>query len=489
MIKHQSIYNNQSKRVYINCRIENFEIYNESKFLRSKHVNYIIEINTFYKNWTIKKRYSEFEELNKILTTKISNLPEFPQKRLFSASDDTISERKKKFENYLNHLFRNINICIYPEILEFIKLEKDLLNLFMINNSVLENTSNSAIKRNNILIRSKSSADDNKIFKSKSYEGEKANNYFTSFLDYKLNGSGKRERNSKSANMLVIEEFLRNLQFKFENKIDIIKTFENFLKSKKNWPTFKLDELSKLFYGDLDASNNNNCGNNCSHRGKKSKDKDKSFSKDLKNANNNNNNNKEKDLFYSNANNNTCNNNNYNANKKYSNSDLIKVNNNNLNNTIISNFNSNINYSNNNNNNNNTKERNNFFKEREKDKEYKEKDISLKGLIYHIGSLQENLLGAEACLEFLGKLINFEFNPECEAYIYMLKITKVDQLINMRLIDHINSGKNNLILTSFNILKAILADDRSSAIRLRKIINDDNVIERFLIWNKINNVN
>ena len=96
MIKHETIYNNQSKRVYINCRIEDFEIYNESKFLRSKHVNYIIEINTPYKNWIIKKRYSEFEDLHKILQTKLNNLIEFPQKRLFSASDDTISERKKK---------------------------------------------------------------------------------------------------------------------------------------------------------------------------------------------------------------------------------------------------------------------------------------------------------------------------------------------------------------------------------------------------------
>lgn len=408
MIKHQSIYNNQSKRIYINCRIEDFEIYNESKFLRSKHVNYIIEINTFYKNWTIKKRYSEFEDLNKILVTKISDLAEFPQKRLFSASEDTISERKKKFENYLNHIFKNINICIYPEILEFIKLEKDLLNLFMINNSDLENTSNSAIKRNNILIRNNSkSVCGDKSFKSKSYEKERQSNYFTSFLDYKLNGSDKKEKITKSANMLVIEEFLRNLEFKYENKLDIIKTFENFLKSKKNWPTFKLDELSKLFYGDMDINGN------------------RKYNKEKKDENNNN---------LNNTLNNTTNN--------ISNKDIENI--------------------------------------------KQEKEIYLKGLIYHIGSLDENLLGAEACLEFLAKLINFEFNPECEAYIYMLKITKVDQLNNLKLIDHINNGKNNIILASFNILNAILKDDRSFNIKLKKILNDEIIIERFLVWNKSN---
>ena len=419
MIKHQSIYNNQSKRIYINCRIEDFEIYNESKFLRSKHVNYIIEINTFYKNWTIKKRYSEFEDLNKILITKITDLSEFPQKRLFSASEDTITERKKKFENYLNHLFRNINICIYPEILEFIKLEKDLLNLFMINNSDLENTSNSAIKRNNILIRNNSICGDK--FKSKSYEKERQSNYFTSFLDYKLNASDKKEKITKSANMLVIEEFLRNLEFKYENKLDIIKTFENFLKSKKNWPTFKLDELSKLFYGDIDINGN------IKYRREKINE-----------------------YTYNNDNSNNINN-------LSTSTNLIKLNNN-----------------------------------RDKDKDTdidinkKEKDIYLKGIIYHIGSLDENLLGAEACLEFLAKLINFEFNPECEAYIYMLKITKVDQLNNLRLIDHINNGKNNIILASFNILNAILKDDRSFNIKLKKILNDEIIIERFLLWNKSN---
>lgn len=425
MKKFQSIYYNQSKKVYINCRIEDHEIFNASKLLKSKHVNYIININTFYKNWTIKKRYSEFEELHNSLSTKITNLPDFPQKRIFSLSTETINERKNAFEFYLNFLFKNVNICVYPEILDFIELEKDLLNLFMINNSVIENTSNSAIKRN-IIMRAKSSSEE-KTLKSRSYggDGNQDDNYFSSFLDYKFKVSDKKEKNSKSANMMVIEEFLRNLQFKYENKIDIIKTFEQFLKSKKNWPTFKLDELSKLFYGDLVSDHTNT-------------------------------------IIGSNAN--------LNLNLGLGN---IAVGNHTNNSNIHGLNNPNMSYA---------------LSETRESNLTERADTPLKGLIYHIGSRDENLLGSEACLEFLGKLINFEFNPECEAYIYMLKITKIEQLNNMRLLDHINSGKHNIIMTVFSILKAILLEDKQYLIKLKKLINDETIINKFLSWYQLNSV-
>ena len=384
MKKIQSVYYNQSKKIFIQCKIEDHEIYNESKFLKSKHVNYIITINTFYKNWTIKKRFTEFEQLHEKLSKKISNLPEFPQKRLFCINEETILERKIKFESYLNFIFKNVNICVYPEILDFIGMEKELLSLFMMNNSCIENSSNSEIKRS-IFMRGES---EEKNHKSRSYEVDYLNdNYFNSFLEYKSKLSDKKEKNSKSANMLVIEEFLRNLQFKYENKIDIVNTFEKFLKSKKNWPTFKLDELSKLFYGDIVTDNSIVISST------------QTFSRDL---------------------------------------DKI--------------------------------------------------EIPLKGLIYHIGSREENLLGSEACLEFLGKLINFEFNPECEAYIYMLKITKLEQLKNLRLVDHINTGKNNLIFNCFFILRAIILEDKSYINKLKKLINDEKIVSKFLLWYENNSI-
>lgn len=431
MKKFQSIYYNQSKKVYINCRIEDHEIFNASKFLKSKHVNYIINLNTFYKSWTIKKRYSEFEELQNSLSTKITNLPDFPQKRIFSLSTETINERKNAFEFYLNYLFKNVNICVYPEILDFIDLEKDLLNLFMINNSVIENSSNSAIKRN-IIMRAKSAASEEKTLKSRSYggDGNQDDNYFSSFLDYKFKLSDKKEKNAKSANMMVIEEFLRNLQFKYENKIDIIKTFEQFLKSKKNWPTFKLDELSKLFYGDLVSDHSNTI-----------------IAPSSSNANN------------LNLNLHSLHSSHFNSNNQ---------------NKAVGNSSNNANMS--------------FVLWDTRDCSSDRADTPLKGLIYHIGSREENLLGSEACLEFLGKLINFEFNPECEAYIYMLKITKTDQLNNIRLLEHINSGKHNIIMTAFSILKAILLEDKQYLIKLKKLISDEEIINKFLLWYQINSV-
>ena len=389
MIKIPTIYYNQSKKIYILCKIEDHEIFNQEKFLKSKHVEYIINIQSFYKNWTIKKRYSQFVELNNILSNKISCLPEFPEKRIFSLSEDVILERKIKFGKYLNYIFKNINICVYPEILEFIQMEKDLLNLFMINNSFIENTSNSSIK---FITTLRAKSNEEKIIKRRSYGGINfEENYFNSYLDIKYKLSDIKEKMNKSANMMVIEEFLRNLQYKSENKIDIIQTFELFLKSKKNWPNFKLEELSKLFYGDLEADNIISITSN-----------------------------KES--------------------KRNSKENIEKI------------------------------------------------ELPLKGLIYHIGRRVENILGAEACLVFLGKLINFEFNPECEAYIYMLKITKIDQLNSMKLVDHINTGKQNIILVCFSVLKAILTEDKCYLIKLKRFIKDDKIINNYLSWTQVNSV-
>jgi len=72
----------------------------------------------------------------------------------------------------------------------------------------------------------------------------------------------------------------------------------------------------------------------------------------------------------------------------------------------------------------------NFLKGTNKWPVFKKEDIARlffgdfnkkRGLVFHCGTLNENQLGAEACLDFIGKLISFEFNPDCEFYIQILK--------------------------------------------------------------------
>lgn len=366
------------KRLHISAKICSHEIINEDSFLGDKYVVYIVNIFTHYKEWSVRKRYSHFEDLHKILSEKIKGALDldFPPKRIFKNSESTISERKEKLETYLNYLFRNVNICLHDEVLEFLEVEKELLALLMKNNTMIESKTSVAVKR---YYSMKRNSLDSSQKKARSVDDTyHAGNYYSSFLEFKL--QDKSLNSEKSANMMVVEEFLRNLEFKFENKCEIIKTFEGFLKSKKNWPNFKREEISKLFYGETFMNNSHISGN--------------SISSD------------------------------------------------------------NSNYS----------------------KNY------IKGLFYHIGNIEQNILGAESCLEFLCKLIDYEYNPDCEAYIYMLKTSKVEHLHSLKLNEHFRSNKIYIVNFCNRILRAIVHEDKAITSKLKKLVNDEDIINKFVYW-------
>ena len=70
-------------------------------------IEYWVEISTDYKKWIVKKRYSEFYDLNKKLSEKMPELNKlFPPKRIFKNSEKIIEERKSYFNKYLNYLFK-----------------------------------------------------------------------------------------------------------------------------------------------------------------------------------------------------------------------------------------------------------------------------------------------------------------------------------------------------------------------------------------------
>ena len=96
------------------------------------YVVYFIEIVTDYKKWIIKKRYSEFYELNQKLILKVPELNKlFPPKRLFKNSEETIEERKTCFNKYLQFLFQKKNIFSLNEVLDFIQFEKKIIELYI----------------------------------------------------------------------------------------------------------------------------------------------------------------------------------------------------------------------------------------------------------------------------------------------------------------------------------------------------------------------
>lgn len=98
-------------------------------FVGNEYVEYIIKINLLFNNWTIKRRYSDFLELNKKLQSKIANLPFLPIKRLFfNCSLSVINERVKLFDEYLAFIIKQCNFLKHPDIVSFLEISDDIIN-------------------------------------------------------------------------------------------------------------------------------------------------------------------------------------------------------------------------------------------------------------------------------------------------------------------------------------------------------------------------
>jgi hypothetical protein len=88
------------------------------------------------------------------------------------------------------------------------------------------------------------------------YEVEELNtNYYSTLLDFEqsnLQNFDTQENqsfSSKESGTIVIQEFLKNLSQDIDNKTDIVKLFEAFLKDRQEWPKFSNTDIIKLFVG------------------------------------------------------------------------------------------------------------------------------------------------------------------------------------------------------------------------------------------------
>ena len=88
------------------------------------------------------------------------------------------------------------------------------------------------------------------------YEVEELNtNYYSTLLDFEqsnLQNFDTQENQSfstKESGTIVIQEFLKNLSQDIDNKTDIVKLFEAFLKDRQEWPKFSNTDIIKLFVG------------------------------------------------------------------------------------------------------------------------------------------------------------------------------------------------------------------------------------------------
>ena len=444
----------------IKARILKYELVHGTGY-NEDFVEYLIEISTDYKKWVIKKRFSEFYELNKKLSTKMPELNKlFPPKRFFKTSEKISEERKSYFNKYLHYIFQNKNIFTLDELLDFIQIEQIIIELYLKKHVMVkrdpQNITYKALKQQfdkmnlrNINEKSKSvgysqglkaygtnsiskkinsmnemnKGQDyfnlNKINKSimescdSVYEVEELNtNYYSTLLDFEQ--SNLQNLYNKETGTLVIQEFLKNLSQDIENKTDIVKFFEEFLKDRQEWPKFSNSDIIKLFVG------NNNDINII--RGKKRR-----------------------------------------FNAEYFPNFLEKIKSQNLEKRKSSKFNDYLGQLN----------------EGDYDDNNQFDNCIYKGLFHYIGEFDKNLMLSISCLNFLVRLLDNEFNPEVEIYLKLFKSRKVTDYLLMRLEEIIKYNKGG-VQSANNALKilSILTEDKSKEYATKYFVKDENILKK-----------
>ena len=452
----------------IKARVLKYELVHGTGY-NEEFVEYWIEITTDYKKWIVKKRFSEFYELNKKLSIKMPELNKlFPPKRFFKTSEKTSEERKSYFNKYLQYIFKNKNIFTLDELLDFIQIEQKIIELYLKKHTMVkrdpQNITYKALKQQfdkmstrNKTEKSKSvgytqslatyctnsistkinSIDEinkghdyfnlNKINKSiiescdSVYEVEELNtNYYSTLLDFEQSNfqnfdtQENQSFSSKESGTIVIQEFLKNLSQDIDNKTDIVKLFEAFLKDRQEWPKFSNTDIIKLFVG------NNNDVNLM--RGKK-----RSF------------------------------------NAEYLPNFLEKVKNQNFEKKKSTQFNDYIGQLNE-----GDIEDNNQFD-----------NCIYKGLFHYIGEFDKNIMLSISCLNFLVRLLDNEFNPEVELYLKLFKSRKITDYQLLRLEEIIKYNKGG-VQSANNAIKllSILTEDKSKEYIMKYFIKDENIIKK-----------
>ena len=254
----------------LHAKRSDYLLYDTPKLFTSKYVVYTFNIVTSYTDWEISYRYSEFLNLHLSFVEKyLISLPKIPPKKYFSLGEAEIEQRFVLLEEYINAIFKNINIIYYPELVLFFNAPNDVIALYYDKLSMSKKTAN--VLKSTSLIRTKSSTNSKNettlmnnnttsmIVYSKDSNSMNSN-YFNNLHQFKLHDNNMNISSDKSPNALVVEEFLRNLQDNKDNKSEIVQNFEIFMtNSEGGWNFFRKKEIQYFFNGIyLDQSTTNN---------------------------------------------------------------------------------------------------------------------------------------------------------------------------------------------------------------------------------------
>ena len=270
-----SILSSESEQTEISAIISSYSLReDENKIFNKQYALFEIKLFSRYKTWLVHKRYSQFVELRDLLISKkVKNVPKLPPK-LYFINDQKLSERQLGLEDFMNDLFRNINILKYPEIIEFIECPKEIVDILMYNFDYLNmiNVSSSSIINttdNNLYYKGRVTISRNS---TNSKDENEKDNFYCSLAKMNL-GNENRNSNVKdffegkndpfeeeiSKGGIVIQEFLRNLLDTPYNKTELLFQFEYFLlnpeseennsKDKFKWYFLTEKEVKTFFNG------------------------------------------------------------------------------------------------------------------------------------------------------------------------------------------------------------------------------------------------
>ena len=393
------------------------------------YIQYYVQIETDYVKWFVKKRYEDFYKFNTKLSELIPELKQyFPPKRYLKTSDSTVTERIKAFNKYLHYLFANINIFLIDEVLNFIFLKKELIQLFIKKYYMLK-----IYDDNNVLISLKKAYEKIKQNEELQFENERTKrnnninniniienqngNYYDAILDYEMKRQKSfdwEENKSVTPNSIVIKEFLINLSEDSENKTEILQTFESFLNKGIKWTKLSPKEILILYTGE-EGINNKNMDN--------------------------------KTVFINNIKRNRV----ASDYKYHSFTDFFSSND------------------------------DNSFNENEEEYFSLNYDNKVNGLFYIIGNYSNNIILSIGALDLLNKLMDTEYNPDAEIYIKIFQSCEIRhyKMLNLNKIIKNNVGGNKNNLKALKLLKLIFSDKNRDEHK-RKIMEDDIVYKQYL---------
>ena len=244
-----SILSTESEQNEISAIITSYSLQqDQNRIFYKSYALYEIKFFTRYKTWLVHKRYSQFVDLREqLLSKKVKNLPKLPPK-LYFISDQKLSERQLGLEDFMNELFRTVNILRYPEIIEFIECPKDIIDILMYNIDFLNDiniNSSSIISTldNNIYYKGRVSLNNNSD-NSKDENNKDKDNFYCSLAKMNFGNDnnvknfyeGKNDSFEEeiSHGEIIIKEFLRNLMDIPFNKTELLYQFEYFLLNRDN---------------------------------------------------------------------------------------------------------------------------------------------------------------------------------------------------------------------------------------------------------------